>query len=406
MDAAADLASLAAGAFAYEHHLEPNQERLLAEVIYTAHSSAPLLRFAVIPLARADLGAVGSAVRSSRRRAQQYLWRATARFATRGDHATLRSALLALAGADVPSELAAEIAVSIALAERCPAAALRAALRVDRVMSPALVAPAALSQFRALLETVLRELGVLFPPTPLEAVGFEQCRKNVRDYFIRANLSLAMTRAHVVRRRSAVALEDLFEMGCVGLIQAVDNFDARYGRPFAAYAYPWVKQAIRRGERKSHISALPERVDGIRRRVLAALSDPDRTCTTASEFAAELGVTAQTVVHALRGRPALSLDDDETRALIETCEDQALEPLDESVHAGERRRAVERALSAIEPRGRDIIRRAFGIGCSPEPVAAIAKAHGLTPQRVYQIRDAEIRHLRHPRVARDLLRFL
>jgi RNA polymerase primary sigma factor len=100
----------------------------------------------------------------------------------------------------------------------------------------------------------------------------------------------------------------------------------------------------------------------------------------------------------------LSLDGVTGRMLEETCVDER-ERVDAQIEAGERAEAVRRALGTCPPRERRVLSELFGIGCPQRPVEHIAKDLGLTPQRVYQIRDAEIRRLRRPAVARELVSY-
>ena len=47
----------------------------------------------------------------------------------------------------------------------------------------------------------------------------------------------------------------------------------------------------------------------------------------------------------------------------------------------------------------------FGIGCEPRSVEELAKALRVSRQRVYQMRDAEIRRLRRPAIAKSLVAY-
>ena len=56
---------------------------------------------------------------------------------------------------------------------------------------------------------------------------------------------------------------------------------------------------------------------------------------------------------------------------------------------------VERALSTLTDRERDIIKYFFGIGCSEMTLEEIGEKFGLTRERVRQIKEKAIRRLRH-----------
>lgn len=63
--------------------------------------------------------------------------------------------------------------------------------------------------------------------------GDEQARQE----FIYANLRLVLS---VIQRFSnrGEAMDDLFQVGCIGLIKAIDNFDLSLGVKFSTYAVP------------------------------------------------------------------------------------------------------------------------------------------------------------------------
>ena len=69
--------------------------------------------------------------------------------------------------------------------------------------------------------------------------------KKAREEFLYGNLRLVLS---VVQRFSMrkVNMDDLFQVGCVGLIKAVDNFDLSQGVRFSTYAVPMIIGEIRR----------------------------------------------------------------------------------------------------------------------------------------------------------------
>ena len=69
--------------------------------------------------------------------------------------------------------------------------------------------------------------------------------KKARDALIEENMGLVWS---VVRRFSnrKVEMEDLFQIGSIGLIKAIDKFDPDYGVCFSTYAVPMIAGEIRR----------------------------------------------------------------------------------------------------------------------------------------------------------------
>ncbi len=66
-----------------------------------------------------------------------------------------------------------------------------------------------------------------------------------RENLINGNLKLVLS---VIQRFSARGenLDDLFQVGCIGLIKAIDNFDITLGLRFSTYAVPMIIGEIRR----------------------------------------------------------------------------------------------------------------------------------------------------------------
>lgn len=69
--------------------------------------------------------------------------------------------------------------------------------------------------------------------------------EDARNIFINGNLRLVLSVIQRFRGRGESA-DDLFQVGCVGLIKAIDNFDLTQGVQFSTYAVPMI---IRRSKK-------------------------------------------------------------------------------------------------------------------------------------------------------------
>lgn len=69
--------------------------------------------------------------------------------------------------------------------------------------------------------------------------------ESVRDKFIKGNLRLVLS---VIQRfgNRGENPDDLFQVGCIGLIKALDNFDMSHGVKFSTYAVPMIIGEVRR----------------------------------------------------------------------------------------------------------------------------------------------------------------
>ena len=78
----------------------------------------------------------------------------------------------------------------------------------------------------------------------------EQGDKEAREEYIRGNLRLVLS---VIKRfsQSNENVDDLFQIGCIGLIKAIDNFDSSLDVKFSTYAVPMIIGEIRRFLRDS-----------------------------------------------------------------------------------------------------------------------------------------------------------
>ena len=73
----------------------------------------------------------------------------------------------------------------------------------------------------------------------------EQGDKLARETFIKGNLRLVLsiTKRFAGNNENA---DDLFQIGCIGLMKAIDNFDRSVGVKFSTYAVPMIMGEIRR----------------------------------------------------------------------------------------------------------------------------------------------------------------
>lgn len=70
-------------------------------------------------------------------------------------------------------------------------------------------------------------------------IKIKQGDKEARQKFINGNLRLVLSSIQHFYGRGETA-DDLFQVGCVGLIKAIDNFDLSLGVQFSTYAVPMI----------------------------------------------------------------------------------------------------------------------------------------------------------------------
>ena len=67
----------------------------------------------------------------------------------------------------------------------------------------------------------------------------EQGDNNAREQYIKGNLRLVLS---IIQRFSSSGenADDLFQVGCIGLMKAIDNFDRNLNVKFSTYAVPMI----------------------------------------------------------------------------------------------------------------------------------------------------------------------
>ncbi|WP_026882368.1 RNA polymerase sporulation sigma factor SigG [Clostridium akagii] len=124
---------------------------------------------------------------------------------------------------------------------------------------------------------------------------------NARETFIRGNLRLVLSVIQRFNNRGENA-DDLFQVGCIGLIKAIDNFDLSQNVKFSTYAVPMIIGEIRRYLRDNNSIRVSRSLRDIAYRALQArdkLIREDNKEPTVSQIAKELELPREEVVFAL-----------------------------------------------------------------------------------------------------------
>jgi len=125
--------------------------------------------------------------------------------------------------------------------------------------------------------------------------------KEARGKFIKGNLRLVLSVIQRFNNRGE-CVDDLFQVGCIGLIKAIDNFDVTQNVRFSTYAVPMIIGEIRRYLRDNNSIRVSR---SLRDLAYKALQIKDRLINEnskepkISEIAKELDATEEEVVFAL-----------------------------------------------------------------------------------------------------------
>ncbi len=92
--------------------------------------------------------------------------------------------------------------------------------------------------------------------------------EKARDKFIKSNLRLVLSVIKRFRRKGESA-DDLFQVGCVGLIKAIDNFDLSQNVQFSTYAVPMILGEVKRYLRDNNTIRVSRSIREIAYRAIA-----------------------------------------------------------------------------------------------------------------------------------------
>jgi RNA polymerase sporulation-specific sigma factor len=122
-----------------------------------------------------------------------------------------------------------------------------------------------------------------------------------REVFIRGNLRLVLSVIQRFNNRGE-NVDDLFQVGCIGLMKAIDNFDLSQNVKFSTYAVPMIIGEIRRYLRDNNSIRVSRSLRDIAYRALQVrdrLVNENNKEPTISQIAKELKVPREEVVFAL-----------------------------------------------------------------------------------------------------------
>lgn len=187
-----------------------------------------------------------------------------------------------------------------------------------------------------------------------------------RDEFIIANLRLVLS---VVQRfgGNKGKADDLFQVGCVGLIKAMDNFNMDLNVKFSTYAVPMIIGEIRRYLRDNTPVRVTRSLRDTAYRALQSrekLTASKNTDPTLDEIAEDMNESVKTVAIALDAiSDTVSLSDPIYSSKGESIRvmDQVADPKND-VESLIERFALREALSNLSPREKEIIMLRYYIG--------------------------------------------
>jgi RNA polymerase primary sigma factor len=224
------------------------------------------------------------------------------------------------------------------------------------------------------------------------------------EKLVKANLRFVVSVAKQYQNQG-LSLPDLINEGNLGLIKAAQRFDETRGFKFISYAVWWIRQSILQAlAEQSRIVRLPLNQVGSLNKInkaFAKLEQEYERPPSADELAVFLDLPAEKVADTMKvsGRH-ISMDapfvEGESNSLLDVLPNNDSAPADRLLLNESLSKEIERALSTLTERERDVVKLFFGIainhGLTLEEIGA---KFDLTRERVRQIKEKAIRRLRH-----------
>lgn len=226
----------------------------------------------------------------------------------------------------------------------------------------------------------------------IKARGGDQ---EARSKLVMGNLKLVLS---VIGRFNPKreSVDDLFQVGCIGLIKAIDNFNLEMDVRFSTYAVPMIIGEIRRYQRDNNAVRVSRGVRDLAYRALQAkeeIARSEQREASLSEIALRLGVTEKAVGEAIEAIvEPISLfdsvygDGEDTVYVIDKLADE-----DESDEAWVESISLREAMKKLSPRELGIVERRFYKGKTQMEIAAEI---GISQAQVSRLEKGAIEKMR------------
>ena len=206
-------------------------------------------------------------------------------------------------------------------------------------------------------------------------------------------------------QNQGLTLPDLINEGNLGLIKAAQRFDETRGFKFISYAVWWIRQYILQAlAEQSRIVRLPLNQVGSLNKINKAFSRLEQEFErppSSDELATALDLSEDKVKDTMKisGRH-VSVDapfvDGEDNSLLDVMVNNDSQKADLILMRESLQREIERSLSTLSDREKDVVMLFFGIGRQHGlTLEEIGTKFDLTRERVRQIKEKAIRRLRH-----------
>lgn len=279
------------------------------------------------------------------------------------------------------------------------------------------IAPSITKRDGEILDKYLQEIGreeMLTPDQEVElARRIHEGDRKALDRLVRSNLRFVVSVAKQYQNQG-MSLPDLINEGNLGLIKAAEKFDETRGFKFISYAVWWIRQSILQAmSEHSRIVRLPlNHVGSINKihKAMAAFEQENQRRASPEEIAEMLDIPVEKVRESMRvsGR-SVSVDtpfqDGEDGTMLDVMANEDDPGTDSGLNLESLSADIHRALAQLPEREREVLQALFGIGTRELSLEEIGDKYGLTRERVRQIKEKALRHIKleHSRTLKTYL---